>query len=332
MTDWNYYLIIWIIFKFVNGVRRLSMANLSKRDNKLGVRVARNIDLYIFLVPTVLYFIIFNYVPMAGIQLAFKKYNAVRGIWASPFIGFKNFIDFFNYYQFWQIIRNTLTLSVYQLVLNTIIPFVLALLINQLPSKRFKKIVQTITYAPHFISVIVLVGVMYIFMSPSSGLINHVIRSLGGNAVFFFGESSILPHIYVWSGVWQNAGWGTIIYLAALSNVSPDLHEAAMVDGASKLQRIRHIDVPGILPTAIILLILHTGRIMSVSFQKVFLMQTSLNISASEVISTYVYKAGLLQYRFEYSTAVELFNSVINLILIVTVNKIARSLDQSSLW
>lgn len=303
-----------------------------KRDSKLGANIVKNTDLYIFLIPTVLYFVIFHYTPMAGVQLAFKKYYAVRGIWGSPFIGFKHFIDFFNYYQFWQIIRNTLTLSIYQLVLNTIIPFVLALLINQIPSKGFKKVLQTITYAPHFISVIVLVGIMYIFMSPGSGIINHFIRALGGNAYFFFGESGAFSHIYVWSGVWQNTGWGTIIYLAALSNISPDLHEAAMVDGASKMQRIRHIDVPGIVPTAVIILILNAGRIMNIGFQKAFLMQNSLNISASEIIPTYVYKSGLLNFRFEYATAVGLFNSVINLILILLVNRTARTLNQNSLW
>jgi len=269
---------------------------------------------------------------MTGIQLAFKKFYAVRGIWASPFIGFKHFIDFFNYYQFIEIIWHTISLSFYQLTVNTFIPFVMALLINQIPSKRFKKAVQTITYAPHFISVIVLVGVMYVFMSPSSGIINHLIRFFGGKAYFFFGESSAFQHMYVWSGIWQNAGWGTIIYLAALSAISPDLHEAATVDGASKLQRIRHIDIPGILPTAIIILILNVGRIMNIGFQKAFLMQTSLNISASEIIPTYVYKAGLMQYRFEYATAVGLFNSVINLALILTVNKLAQKLSESSLW
>ena len=308
------------------------MVKPAKKDSKLKVRLARNIDLYIFLIPTILYFIIFHYTPMTGIQIAFKRYNAVMGIWKSPYIGFKHFVDFFNYYQFWYIIRNTLTLSFYQLITNTVIPFMLALLINQIPSKRFQKIVQTVTYAPHFISVIVLVGVLYIFMSPSSGLLNHFIRAVGGKPYFFFGEADAFSHIYVWSGVWQNAGWGTIIYLAALSNISPDLHEAAMVDGASKLQRIRHIDVPGILPTAIIILILNTGRIMNIGFQKAFLMQNSLNISASEIIPTYVYKAGLMQFRFEYATAVGLFNSVVNLILIVTVNRVAKSLDQSSLW
>ncbi|MCL2833546.1 MAG: ABC transporter permease subunit [Treponema sp.] len=303
-----------------------------KKYDKLGVKIYKNIDLYIFLVPTVLYFIVFHYVPMAGIQLAFKKYNAVLGIWRSPWIGFKQFIDFFNYYQFWQIIWNTVSLSFYQLFANTIIPFILALLINQMPSKRFQKAVQTITYAPHFISVIVLVGILYVFMSPSTGLINFIIKFFGGSPYFFFGESGAFSHVYVWSGVWQNSGYGTIIYLAALSNISPDLHEAAMVDGASKIQRIRHIDIPGILPTAIIILILNTGRIMNIGFQKAFLMQTSLNISASEIIPTYVYKAGLQQYRFEYATAVGLFNSVVNLLLIVTVNRIAKSLDQSSLW
>lgn len=303
-----------------------------KREKKIAVKIIKNIDLYLFLLPVIVYFIVFHYTPMAGVQLAFKRYNPVKGIWGSAFIGFKHFIDFFNYYQFWNIIRNTLTLSVYGLILNTVIPFILALLINQIPSKGFKKTLQTITYAPHFISVIVLVGMMYVFMSPGSGIINHLIRALGGNTYFFFGETAAFPHIYVWSGIWQNTGWGTIIYLAALSNISQDLHEAATVDGASKMQRIRHIDIPGILPTAVVILILNAGRIMNIGFQKAFLMQNSLNISVSEIIPTYVYKSGLLNLRFEYATAVGLFNSVINLILIILVNRTARALNQNSLW
>lgn len=301
-------------------------------EKKLWLHIRKNYELYIFLIPTILYFIIFHYIPMSGIQLAFKKYHPLKGIWGSPFIGAKHFIDFFNSYQFGAVIKNTFTISFYQLGASFPIPIILALMINQLNSKRFKKIVQTVTYAPHFISVVVLVGMMYVFLSPSSGIVNSIIRLLGGEPIFFFGRPELFSHLYVWSGIWQNTGWGTIIYIAALTAISPDQHEAAIVDGATKLQRILYIDIPGIMPTAIIILILNTGRIMNIGFEKAFLMQNSLNSATGEIIATYVYKAGLINARYEYATAVGLFNSVINLILILSVNKIAKMLKQSSLW
>ena len=307
------------------------MAQKFKRGIKL-TDITNNWELYLFLLPAVAFYVIFHYGPMGGIQLAFKRYSPVLGIWGSPFVGFRHFESFFNHFQFFQIIGNTLILSFYHLVLNTTIPFVIALIINQIPSKRFKKTIQTVTYAPHFISTIVLVGMMYVFMSPSTGIVNHAIRFFGGTPYFFFGEEGAFRHMYVWSGIWQNTGWRAIIYLAALSAINPELHEAATVDGATKFQRILHVDVPGILPTAIIILILNVGRVMNIGFQKAFLMQTALNVSTAEIIPTFVYKAGLLQHRFEFGTAVGLFNSIINILLIFTINRLARRVSETSLW
>lgn len=291
-----------------------------------------NYELYLFLLPTVVYFLIFHYGPMYGIQIAFKNFIAVEGIWGSPWVGIDHFQRFFNSFQFWTLLRNTLGLSVYGLAAGFPIPIILALLLNQLSSKKYKKIVQTVTYAPHFISTVVLVGTMFVFLSPRNGLVNHIIELFGGEPVFFMARPEWFQTLYVFSGIWQNAGWGTIIYLASLSGISPDLHEAAIMDGAGRIQRIWHIDLPGIMPTAVIILILNLGRIMGVGFEKAYLMQTALNLDSSEIIATYVYKVGLLNAQFSFSAAVGLFNAVVNLILLVSVNKIAKTIGETSLW
>ena len=212
------------------------------------------------------------------------------------------------------------------------VPIVLALLLNQLPSKRYKKLVQTTIYAPHFISTVVLVGIISLFTSPRSGIINHLIAAFGGERIHFMAEASWFRPLYIGSDIWQNAGWGSILYLAALSGINPELHEAAIMDGANKYQRVWHIDLPGILPTVVIMFILSAGKVMSVGFEKAYLMQTSLNISASEIIATYVYKRGLQQNQFDFSTAVGLFESVVNLVMISTVNYISKKVSHSSLF
>lgn len=295
-------------------------------------RIIRNWQLYIILLPTLLYFAIFHYGPMFGVQIAFKDYLAVKGIWGSPWVGFKHFARFFSSYNFSIVLKNTLLLSILQIVFSFPVPVILALLLNQLRNKRFKTFVQTVTYAPHFISTVVLVGMLYIFCSPSTGIFNYIITALGGKSIYFFAEPAWFRPLYILSGIWQNAGWGSIIYLAALSGIDPTLHEAAMADGATKLQRVFNIDIPGILPTAVVMLILEAGRVMNIGFEKVFLMQTPLNLDMSEVISTYVYQIGLLRVQYSYSTAIGLFNSIINLILIVSVNAISQKISQSSLW
>ncbi|GAB6167882.1 ABC transporter permease subunit [Clostridium carnis] len=312
--------------------KEITNKKINKNKGKLLNNIRKCWQLYILLIPTLIYFIVFCYGPMYGVQLAFKEYNAVAGITGSPFIGFDNFTRFFSSYQFKQLLWNTITLSLYQLVVSFPFPIILALALNQVRHAKFKKLVQTVTYAPHFISIVVLVGMLNIFFSTNGGLVNEAIQTFGGESIYFLGKEEYYQNMYVWSGVWQNMGWSAIIYLAALSGVSPELHEAAVVEGASKLQRIWHIDIPSILPTIVTLLILNCGQIMSIGFEKSFLMQNPLNIGISEIIPTYVYKMGLINAQYGFSTAVGLFNSAINCTLLVLVNKISKKMGQSGLW
>ena len=307
-------------------------AGRTRYGRHLWKKIKAHWALYLFLLPAIVYYAVFRYYPMYGIQIAFRNYKAVKGIAGSPWVGFQNFSYFFSAADFGKLMRNTLSVSIFTLLLSFPLPIVLALLLNQLPSARYKKIVQTTVYAPHFISTVVMVGMIFLFLSPSSGIINKLIESLGGKRVHFMAEPNAFVPIYVLSEIWQSTGWGSILYLAALTNISPELHEAALVDGANKFQRVWHIDIPGIMPTIVIMLILSAGKVMNVGFEKDYLMQTSLNISASEIISTYVYKRGVLKSQFSLSTAVGLFESVINLTLLVTVNWISRRISDSSLF
>lgn len=284
------------------------------------------------MLPVVVYLFIFAYLPIYGVQIAFKDYNVALGIEGSPWVGFANFERFFRSYQFWNILKNTLILSFYSLIAGFPIPIILALMITQVQREGFKKFVQTVTYAPHFISEVVVVGMLFLFLSPSSGIVNIIMGRFGMEPINFMAESSMYKHLYVWSGVWQGAGWGSIIYIAALSSVNPELYESARMDGASKFQQILHIDLPSIMPTAIILLIMNMGSIMNQSAQKAYLMQTPLTASSQEIIATYVYKIGLIENQFSYSSAIGLFNNIINVILLVTVNTISRKVSDTSLW
>ncbi len=304
---------------------------LSPGRKKLN-KILCNWQLYLFLLPALAYFLIFRYYPMLGLQIAFKKYRAIDGIWGSPWAGMKYFDQFFRGPSFVRLLTNTLMISVGTLLISFPVPIILALLLNQLPSKRYKKLVQTTVYAPHFISTVVLVGIISLFFSPRNGIINHLIAAMGGERIHFMAEPSWFRPLYIGSDIWQNAGWGSIIYLAALSGINPELHEAAIMDGANKYQRVWHIDVPGILPTVVIMFILGAGKVMTVGFEKAFLMRNDLNVSASEIISTYVYKRGLQDNQPSLSTAVGMFESVVNLILITTVNFISKKVSDSSLF
>ncbi|MEG2858234.1 MAG: ABC transporter permease subunit, partial [Clostridia bacterium] len=299
-------------------------------------RIFQNWQLYAFLLIPTIYVFIFNYIPMAGVQIAFKKYNLNLGIWGSPWLGFDNFTRFFQNTYFERTLVNTLRISVYALVAGFPMPIILALFLNSMNNLRFKKLVQTITYVPHFISVVVIVGLLLQIFNPKIGLFAVIYKAVtvGGDVPDLFGKPDAFPHLYVWSGIWQSMGWGSIVYVAALSGVDASLHEAAEIDGASKPQRIWHIDFPSILPTAVMLLIMNAGRIMSVGFEKVLLMQNNLNLRTSEIISTYVYKVGLSSITgdYGYATAIGLFNSIINLALILAVNYISRKLTEQSLW
>ena len=304
---------------------------MKSRKNTLS-KVLKNYELYLFLLPAVIYFIIFHYVPMYGITIAFKDFKASLGILGSPWIGFRHFERFFSSYYFKDLIVNTLTLSVYRLAVGFIVPIIFALLLNQLHSKRFRKTVQMATYAPHFISMVVLVGMLNIFISPYTGFINQIIKATGREPILFAAEAKWFSTLYVFSGVWQNMGWEAIIYIAALAGISPELYEAASIDGAGKFKKILHIDIPGILPTIIVLLILNTGKIMNIGFEKAYLMQNPVNLEASEIIATYVYKVGLLNFQFSFSTAVDLFNTVINFALLFVVNIVSKKTTDIYLW
>lgn len=301
-------------------------------DKPLSKRILERYQLYLILLPTFLFVGIFVYGPMYGRIIAFKDFKPYLGVMGSEWVGFKHFIRFFTAPSFWRLVRNTVGLSVYQLIAGFPLPIILALAMNMVPAKRFKKAVQMVTYAPHFISTVVLVGMLSIFLSKNSGLVNHAFAALGMERVFFLGKADYFHSLYVWSGIWQNAGWGSIIYLAALSSIDPQLHEAAIVDGASLWQRVINIDIPGILPTVVILLILNAGRIMSIGFEKAYLMQNALNLDKSEIIATYVYKMGLLNAQYSFAAAVGLFNALINFTLIVLVNRLAKWLGQTGLW
>jgi len=291
-------------------------------------------QLYALFALPLLYIIIFKYVPMYGAQIAFKDFSPVKGITGSEWAGFKYFERFFNSYEFWRLLKNTIVISLYTLVASFPLPILLALSLNYVRNKTFKKTVQMVTYAPYFISVVVMVGLILQFLDPRVGLVNIILGWFGIDPINFMGEAGYFKSIYVLSHVWQNTGFGCIIYLAALASIDPALHEAAVMDGATKLRRVWHIDLPGIMPIAIILLILNTGQMLETGFEKIWLMQNPLNVRTSEVIDTYVYKTGLLSQamNFSYATAIGLFKSVIGFLLLIIVNKAAKKAGQESLW
>ncbi|NLD86965.1 MAG: sugar ABC transporter permease [Clostridiales bacterium] len=294
-------------------------------------------QLYLFCVIPLAYLLIFNYYPMFGVQIAFKSYTASKGIWGSQWVGLKHFKTFFTSYQFSRTIINTLRISVYSLLTGFPLAIVFALMLNLVRNARIKKWIQTITYVPHFISTIVIVGIIFQLFNPVTGVYGYIYRIFnpGEYPVDLFTKADVFPHMYIWSGIWQQLGWSSIIYIAALAGVDPELHEAAEIDGANRWQRIWTIDLPAILPTASIMLILRFGSIMSVGYEKVYLMQNDLNLVKSEVISTYIYKVGLKSATtFSYGTAIGLFNSVINCTLLVLVNWIAGRFGEggTSLW
>jgi len=311
----------------------LGAAPHKRNKSSFAVRlklIRRQWDLYLLLLLPTAFLITFNYVPMSGILLAFKAYNPVQGIWGSEWVGLRYFEQFFNSPYAWQTIRNTLVISLYSLAMFPT-PIILALALNEIKNGWFKKSSQMITYAPHFISTVVVVSMSMIFLH-ERGPLNDLIAWLGGSKISFLGDPGLFKSVYTATGVWQGIGFGSIIYLAALSSIDPGLHEAAKIDGASRFRRIIHINIPGIFPTIVILLILDVGSVMSVGFEKVFLFQNPVNLSSSEIIATMVYKVGLIGGDFSYSTAVGFFNSVVNLVLILLVNRIARKLTETSLW
>ena len=303
----------------------------TSKSKKLLDRIWKHRQYYLLIFPAIVYVVVFNYLPMYGIQIAFKNYKMSLGIQASKWVGFKHFKSFFNGYYFWTLMKNTIVLLLYGLFVAFPIPIIVSLILNELRG-RYKKVVQTILYAPHFISTVVLIGMVNIMFSPSVGVVNTIIEMLGGERIYFMGAPQYFRHLYVWSGIWQGLGWNAIVYLAALAGVDPELHDAAKVDGASRLQRIRHINLPCITPTIIIMLILRIGSIVSVGYEKAYLLQTDLNLDTSELISTYVYKRGIINTNYSFSTAVDLFNNMINIVLLLIANKISSKVSETSLF
>jgi len=304
----------------------------SERKALKSRKLWKNWQLYLFIAPTLAYFIIFSYLPMYGVQIAFRKFVPSKGIWGSEWVGLDYFYRFFDSYYFWDLIKNTMGISLYELAVGFPVPIILALALNELKKSIFKNTLQTITYAPYFISTVVMGGLIIAFLSPQSGIVNTIIKAFGGESIAFLSEPAWFKTIYVLSGVWQGMGMGTIIYLAVLAGIDPGLHEAAIIDGASRLQRMIYINLPGLAPTMIIILILNMGNVLSVGYEKIFLLQNSLNMESSDVISTYVYRSGLQQAQYSFSSAVGFFNSIINLVILVFVNWIARRTQKVSLW
>ena len=304
----------------------------NSRLRQFGKQFWRTKALYWFVIPGLVFYAIFKYYPIYGSQIAFRDYSPYLGFSQSEWVGMENFQRFFNSPDFWQIIQNTLMINITNLIVGFPFPILLALMLNQLASQRVKKLVQTITSAPYFISMVVLVGMMYTMFSPYSGVVNAVIKLFGGEAVYFMGDPNLYVPMYVISNIWQNCGWSAVVYIAALAGVSPELHESAIVDGASRLKRIWYIDLPCILPTIVTMLILTAGQLLTIGFEKSYLMQNAMNASVSEVLSTYTYKRGLQDGDFSYATAVELFQSAINFVILMVVNRVSKKITDTSLW
>lgn len=305
---------------------------MGQRAKRTWAVVRGNYQIYLMLIPAILFFGIFCYGPMYGLVIAFKDYNTGLGIADSPWVGLKHFKRFIDMPVFWNVLKNTMVLSVYHLAVNFPIPIVVALMINEVREGFFKKTLQTVTYAPHFISTVIICSMITLFMSPSAGFVNKIIEAFGGEAINFMANPDYFKHIYVWSNTWQHTGWSTIIYVAALAGVDTCLHEAASIDGAGRLRRIWHINLPALRPTIVIQLILCCGNILVSDFEKVLILQKPAIMEAADVLSTYVYRIGIQQAQFSLSTAIGFFNSVFNFIVLILANYACRKVGDTSLW
>ncbi|QNK60841.1 sugar ABC transporter permease [Paenibacillus sp. PAMC21692] len=304
-----------------------------KKRNRLLYYLGRDRYLYLFLLPALVFYLVFKYSPLYGELIAFKDFQIMKGIWNSPWVGLKHFNDLLSSQDFWQVFRNTMLLNVYKLVFVFPAPIILALMLNEVRFNGFKRLIQNLLYLPHFISWVVLGGVIVAVLSPSTGIINTLLeKGFGIEPVYFMAHSGWWPVVFTFSSIWQSAGWGTILYLAAMATIDPQLYEAAKIDGASKLRQIWHVTLPGIRPTIAILLILQMGQITDVGFEQVYNLQNEAVFGVSDVISTYVYRMGLQAAQYSYSTAVGLFQGVIALILMFAVNKITKAMGENGLW
>ena len=305
---------------------------LTRRSPSLWSRIVRHWQLYVLLAPAIIYLIVFKYWPMYGVQIAFRNYNPIDGFMGSEWVGLEHISRFLHSFQFTRVFFNTIAINVLGLVFGFPVPIILALLINKLGSRRLKAFIQTVLFSPAFISTVVVVGMLFVLLSPRSGLVNNLIGLAGGTPINFMNEEGWFRPIYVLSDIWQNAGFSMIIYLVALAAIDPSLHEAARVDGANRWQRMWHIDLPGIRPVISIMFILAVGNLLNIGFEKALLMQTDLNLGASQIIQTYVYDVGLKSAQFSYSAAISLFNSVLNMILLLVFNQVAKRAGQTSLF
>jgi putative aldouronate transport system permease protein len=308
------------------------MEGVGGRFRTFLARLRYKYDLYLLLAIPLAWYIVFQYLPIYGVQIAFRRFNPAKGIWGSPWAGLQYFQQFFRSYYFSRLIVNTVALSLFQMAIGFPVPIILALLINELRNKRFRKIVQNITYIPHFLSVVVVVSMLNLFSNPEYGVFNKLTGLFGASPVDFMAKAEYFRPLYVFSTVWQMMGFNSIVYIAALAAVDPGLYEAAIIDGASRWRKIVHISVPSILPTILVLFILRIGNLMEVGFEKVLLMQNPVNTGTSEIISTFIYANGIQKGQFSYSAAVGLFNAVINFVLLVTANLSSRKLLKMSLW
>ena len=305
---------------------------MQKKVIKLGKNIRKNIGLYIMLAIPLAWYIIFKYIPMYGLQIAFRRFNPTLGITKSPWVGITYFKQFFESYYFKDILWNTVSLSLFTMLIGFPMPIILALLINEIKNTKFKKAIQNITYMPNFLSIVVIVSMLTLFSNRDYGLFNKITGLFGAAPVDFMSKPNYFQPLYVFSNVWQYMGFNAIIYIAALSSVDQELYEAASIDGATRMQKIIHISIPCIMSTIIVLFIMRIGNLMSVGFEKVYLMQNSVTLSASEVISTFIYKNGIQKGQFSYSTAVGMFNSVINFILLISANFISKKSTKTGLW
>ena len=307
---------------------------LTKKKETWGQEIKRNWQLYVLMIIPMLYLLIFKYYPMVGVQIAFRNYKPVTGIWGSDWVGMKHFIRFFNNPQWLVLVKNTIAISLYTIVLTIPFPIMLAIAFDYARSRTFKKTVQMVTFLPHFLSTVIVVSLLNLIFDNRTGVVNNIIQLITGSKINFLGESRFYRSLFVWSGIWQNTGWSSILYISALAAVDTQVHEAAIIDGANKLRRIWHIDLTTIRPTIAIMIVMKLGSVLSVGFDKSYMMQNAVNLEYSEVLSTYEYKIGTggLIPNYSYSTAIGLMVSLINMVLVVLSNKASNKLSGSGLW
>lgn len=318
--------------KATDSVPIRSQTSVASKNRSIWNYILRKRYLYLMLIPAIIYFLVFNYAPMYGILIAFKDFSFKKGIWGSEWIGLENFRYMFQLDNFYTVFKNSILLSLLRILFTFPIPIFLALLLNDIKSSKYQKVMQTLFYLPHFVSWVVIGGILINFLSPVSGIINILIQSLGGEPIFFLAENKYFKPIVILTSIWKDSGWGTIIYLAAITGISSDLYEAAKIDGANKLKCLKYITLPSIKSTVVIMLILRLGSIMNNGFEQIFILQNSKNLGVSEVFETYTYRLGLLGGRYSFATTVGLFTSVIGIIFLLASNKIANKMGEEGIW